>query len=111
MEQLTNLGLKISNQSGATQARDILNRYDNLRKRWRTVFTEVNLKKTDINSNGYKRLSNDVENVENGNVSDIVKWSENALSTVGKCFNVSELDHLGIYLQTKNGSGFQLEHK
>ena len=51
VQGLSELGTKISRESAAAQAREIFSKQEKVRKRWRYVFTEVNLKKTEINSN------------------------------------------------------------
>ena len=98
VQSLTELGLKISTESGASQARDIFNNHDKIRKRWRYIYTETSLKQSEVNGNS--EISVEQENTNNGNHNDIVSWAEEALSGAANRFNISELEELkqGIHL-------------
>ena len=115
---LVELGKRICSQSGATQARDLLTRYDSIQKRWRLLYTESSVGHLDINSNGL-----DEEEEEKGRVGDsasdqpnlnhIVKWSETAVAGTQKVYNVSELDELkaGIHCLEGLQSGLDQERR
>ena len=101
MQRLSELGTRIARESAAAQARDVFSKQEKVRKRWRYVFTEVSLKKNEINANNNhkrrssSRKSEEKENLENGNAhTDIVGWAESALVGAGANFNVSELEEL-----------------
>ncbi len=116
VQALSELGRTLSQGSGSTQARDILNRHDRIRKRWRYVFTETQACR-DPNGPGsvqdqqhHQNLSPrssasptrggaEKEPCSNGNsvpknANLIDAWAEEALAALAKSCNVSELKDL-----------------
>jgi hypothetical protein len=118
VQALSELGRTLSQGSGSTQAREILNRHDRIRKRWRYVFTETQACR-DPNGSGsvqeqqqhqLQHLSPrssasptgggaEEEPSSNGNsvpknANLIDAWAEEALAALAKSCNVSELKDL-----------------
>ncbi len=116
VQGLSELGRTLSQGSGSTQAREILNRHDRIRKRWRYVFTETqacrdpsgpgSVQEQQHQQNLSPRSSAsptgggaEEEPCNNGNsvpknANLIDAWAEEALAALAKSCNVSELKDL-----------------
>ena len=108
MRHLAELGQNISGQIGASQAREVVAKYENIRKRWRCVYTEVNLHRQetevsgDINANVDKnsnnniktRINENLENVSNCNLNGIADWCEKVYAAADENINFSDLKSL-----------------
>jgi hypothetical protein len=118
VQALSELGRTLSQGSGSTQAREILNRHDRIRKRWRYVFTETQACR-DPNGPGSVQEQQQQHQLQhlsprssaspgggaeeepciNGNsvpknANLIDAWAEEALAALAKSCNVSELKDL-----------------
>jgi hypothetical protein len=122
VQALTDLGQTIAQESGSTQARDITNRHQRIRKRWRYVFTETSAQRdlTDTTQKAAEQqealptnrrsstspcavVSNERITADQKNVNVIDAWADEALHTLGKNCNVSELKELRLAIKQLQG--------
>ena len=117
VQALAQLGRTLSEESGSTQAREILNRHERIRKRWRYVFTETQAQRDHLAGPVHPkpveqevtpspvsvRSSTSPEERSNGtdqnNANLIGAWAEEALSALGQSCNLSELKDLRLSIK------------
>ena len=117
VQALADLGRTLAQDSGSTQARDILNRHERIRKRWRYVFTETIAQRDHLDNINRPALTEQQQagpptsrrspsavgeersNGDQKNVNVIDAWAEEALQALAKNCNVSELKELRLSIK------------